>query len=114
MSTRKRAERKMKRFWLSYDLGLRGDYSGLYQWLDGKDAKECGDSIATFLSDRTQEEIEGQIKETVGDDAPRARVYLIAPAGDGKFNGKFLIGRRKSSPPWAGFLETAVDTALDQ
>ncbi len=31
--------------WLSFDLGVRGDYKGLYHWLDQHDAKECGDSF---------------------------------------------------------------------
>lgn len=38
-----------QRIWLSYDLGIDGDYEGLYYWLDSYDAKECGDSIATFI-----------------------------------------------------------------
>ena len=25
--------------WISYDLGVRGDYEGLYAWLDAHDAK---------------------------------------------------------------------------
>ena len=29
--------------WLSYDLGVDGDYENLYAWLDHKEAKECGD-----------------------------------------------------------------------
>jgi hypothetical protein len=32
--------------WLSYGLGLQGDYASLYQWLDARGAKECGDSMA--------------------------------------------------------------------
>ena len=36
---------KMKHFvWISFDLGVKGDYEGMYAWLDSKDAKECGDS----------------------------------------------------------------------
>ena len=38
-----------KFIWLSYDLGIRGDYESLYSWLDDHEAKECGDSVA-FLS----------------------------------------------------------------
>ena len=34
------------RFWLSYDLGINGDYDGLYRWLDRQGAKECGSSMA--------------------------------------------------------------------
>lgn len=113
MATEKRFRREKKRFWLSYDLGLRGDYSGLYEWLDSKDAKECGDSVATFLTDRTKEELEEEIKEILPENS-KARVYLIAPTGNGKLLGKFLLGRRKSAAPWTGFFEAAVDNALDQ
>lgn len=35
-------------FWLSYDLGIAGDYPDLYQWLDDHEAKSCGNSIAFF------------------------------------------------------------------
>jgi hypothetical protein len=47
----------MPRFWLSYDLGIEGDYAPLYRWLDNVSAKDCGDSLATFLSDKTREQI---------------------------------------------------------
>lgn len=36
----------IKTIWLSYDLGVQGDYEGLYRWLDNKKASECGDSLA--------------------------------------------------------------------
>jgi hypothetical protein len=29
-----------------FDLGVRGDYEGLYAWLDDHDVKECGASVA--------------------------------------------------------------------
>ena len=35
--------------WLSFDLGVNGDYDGMYTWLDAYKAKECGDSMATFF-----------------------------------------------------------------
>jgi hypothetical protein len=38
----------MTRYWLSFDLGLQGDYDNLYAWLDKQGAQECGDSVATF------------------------------------------------------------------
>jgi hypothetical protein len=40
-----------KRFWLSYDLGIDGDYDGLYGWLDRIKAIECGDGLASFALD---------------------------------------------------------------
>ena len=38
-----------KAIWLSFDLGVAGDYPGLYKWLDEHDAVECGDSVAFFF-----------------------------------------------------------------
>ena len=32
--------------WISYDLGVNGDYESLYSWLDIQGAKECGTSVA--------------------------------------------------------------------
>ena len=34
--------------WIAYDLGVRGDSSNLYAWLDERKAKECGDSLAVL------------------------------------------------------------------
>ena len=34
--------------WMSYNLGVTGDYEGLYAWLDEHNAKECGNSVAWF------------------------------------------------------------------
>lgn len=30
------------RVWLGYDLGVKGDYPGMYAFLDDHDAIECG------------------------------------------------------------------------
>ncbi len=34
--------------WLSFDLGVLGDFEGMYEFLDSHGAQECGDSLATF------------------------------------------------------------------
>jgi len=34
---------------VSYDLGVQGDYPGIYSWLDEHQATECGDNLA-FLN----------------------------------------------------------------
>lgn len=34
--------------WLSFDLGIRGDFEGMYQFLGEHNARECGDSMASF------------------------------------------------------------------
>lgn len=37
---------KKQSVWLSYDLGVDGDYEALYYWLDAHEGRECGDSMA--------------------------------------------------------------------
>ena len=37
------------RIWLSFDLGVSGDYEGTYAWLDDKSARECGSSVANSM-----------------------------------------------------------------
>jgi hypothetical protein len=96
-----------KRVWLSYDLGLRGDYESLYEWLDEKGAEECGDSIATFRTDQSREQIYDSLKEVLGG-SPKARIYIITENG-----GKFIFGKRKAAP-WTGSFQTAVESVLDQ
>ena len=37
-----------KTIWISFDLGVKGDYEQLYAWLDNHEAKECGPNLATL------------------------------------------------------------------
>jgi hypothetical protein len=37
-----------KTIWISFDLGVKGDYEQLYAWLDNHGAKECGPNLATL------------------------------------------------------------------
>jgi hypothetical protein len=105
---------KQLRYWLSFDLGLRGNYEQLYEWLDRMDAKECGDSVATFLSEKTREEITEELSRLLTSDdrgfnglarpgRPRPRIYLI----NMKQGGKFILGKRKIAP-WAGYSVSEV------
>lgn len=94
----------MKRYWLSYDLGLHGNYETLYEWLDRQEAQECGDSVATFRSDRTRDQITKELKDILRG-TKNARAYLIST----KEGGRFVLGRRKVSP-WKGFAQVSADT----
>jgi hypothetical protein len=107
MATRKNANRELKRYWLSYDLGLRGSYDSLYEWLDDKAAKECGDSLATFRSNMTTEEIRRELLDVLGEGS-KARIYLCSQSG-----GSFLLGKRKAAP-WAGYSQVTTENAMDQ
>jgi len=95
-----------KTFWISYDLGLKGDYNGMYTWLDTYEAKECGDSLAVFKFDCTIDfinEIAKDLKENV-ELKKTDRVYLIYRDKKDKnlVKGRFIVGRRKPAP-WEGY-----------
>ncbi len=94
-----------KAFWITYDLGLKGDYSGLYTFLDTVGAKECGDSIAFFEKNYVGDII-SEIKKDILNYATISktdRIYLIHNENEsGKVKGNFLFGGRKRSP-WEGF-----------
>ena len=91
--------------WLSYDLGVNGDYEGLYSWLDSHGAKECGSSVA-FLKYVHERDLVTALKEDIQAAVSldkRSRLYVVH---DGK--GKYLFGRRKSAP-WEGFGDIGDD-----
>ncbi len=99
--------------WLSYDLGVNGDYESLYAWLDDHDAKECGSSVA-FL----RYEFDGQLIDSLKNDLSssvtlnkKSRIYAVY-RGEKSTVGKFVIGRRKSAP-WEGYGESGEVTEDD-
>lgn len=102
-----------KAIWLSYDLGIKGDYEGLYAWLDDHDAIECGDSVSFFKfnvkkQENIIEELKSDLKENVNL-SKRDRIYVIFTI-DKKIKGQFIFGKRKASP-WEGHgsKESGVD-----
>jgi len=101
-----------KSVWLSYDLGIKGDYTGLYQWLDSLEAVECGNSIAFFkininpnedLTEKLKSEIESNVDVKNGE-----RFYVIYKKEDKSIAGKYIIGNRKSNP-WVGYKERPAE-----
>src|SRR5258705_495299 len=92
-----------KRFWISFDLGLSGNYTELYAWLDQKGAKECGDSVATFTSEKSRQQIKSELTRILNLKR-NPRIYLISR----KEGGRFIFGTRKVAP-WTGFAQTSVD-----
>ncbi|MDR1984181.1 MAG: hypothetical protein LBQ28_05095 [Prevotellaceae bacterium] len=95
--------------WLSYDLGIKGDYSGLYQWLDSLNALECGNNVAFFkitinkdenLIEKLKSEICQNIEIKNGE-----RFYVVYKKEDGKYAGKYIFGNRKANP-WEGYKQT--------
>ncbi len=99
---------KKRAIWLSYDLGLRGDYSGLYAWLDTHGARECGDATA-FLETDTKQDITVWLHEELTQHvklAPKDRIYAIYHECL-KMKGKFISGGRKRAP-WEGYGQQEV------
>ncbi len=91
--------------WLSYDLGVNGDYEGLYSWLDGQGAKECGSSVA-FLKYTHDGDLLSALREDIQTAISldkRSRIYVIHDR-----KGRYVFGRRKSAP-WEGFGENGDD-----
>jgi hypothetical protein len=95
--------------WLSFDLGVKGDFEGMYQFLDTHGAKECCDSVAAFTYEYKNDliaELTKTLREYITFNK-RSRVYLIFPK-EGKYAGRFIIGSRKA-PPWTGFANSKED-----
>ena len=107
------------RYWLSFDLGFVGPLDPLYRWLADHEAEECGQSVATFESDKTRDELAkeltglllGPIAPSLTSITPATltglgllparRLYLISM----KQGGRFILGTRKQAP-WAGYSST--------
>ena len=99
------------RVWITFDLGVRGDYDGLYKWLDEQKALECVDSTATFFWDYS-ENMKTEIKESLQNSVEfkkTDRIYLIFQKPDNGYTGSFIIGKRKASR-WEGYsVESTED-----
>lgn len=92
-----------KTVWISYDLGVKGDYESLYAWLDNHDAKECGTSLAVLDYEFTgslAEDLQRSLSQSVSLER-HDRIYIIWRE-DRKVKGKFLFGKRKAAP-WSGY-----------
>lgn len=90
------------RYWISFDLGLEGNYEELYAWLDNHQAQECGENVATLQTDKTRETIAEELSEILG---AKARVYIVSR----KKGGKFILGHRKRAP-WTGYGGAFMET----
>jgi hypothetical protein len=105
-----------KSVWISYDLGIKGDYQGLYSWFDDHNAIECGNSVA-YIQYEVKKEINliSELKtdlEINVDFKPGDRIYVVSRGAlsEGKpVRGEFIIGKRKSNP-WEGYGSKTDDT----
>lgn len=94
-----------KAYWISYDLGVGGDYPHLYQWLDDHEAVPCGNSVAFLFFDYKTNNPDNELLKSLSmvQFQPGNIFYAIRKKedGDGYF-GSFLYGKRQSAP-WTGF-----------
>ena len=108
-----------KTIWISYDLGVRGDYENLYAWLDKYNASECGNNLAVFkyvftdnLVNSLQKELHDSIEIT-----KNTRIYVVyKDVTSNKVKGRFLFGGRRK-PPWTGFAgkgSEEIDEDVDE
>ena len=104
-----------KSVWISFDLGVDGDYEGMYAWLDNHAAKECGDSIALVLFEsrgdlitELREELKAHVRLST-----RSRIYAIYRGEDTKTKGTWLVGRRKQAP-WTGYGSLENEGTTDE
>jgi hypothetical protein len=98
--------------WISYDLGVRGDYEGLYAWLDAHGAKECGDSLAVLTYGHERSligELMADLQEHVTT-GKRTRIYVIyRDRASGKNKGSFVLGGRRAAA-WTGYAASELTT----
>jgi hypothetical protein len=93
--------------WLSFDLGVRGDYEGMYAWLDSRHAKECVQNVALLVykykhAGALVASLQADLKKSV-EIGKRARVYVIYRDSETtRMKGFFLFGGRRT-PVWAGY-----------
>ena len=105
----------LKGFWICFDLGLKGDYPGMYKYLDSHKGIECGGNIAYMkreivpnFKEIVRQEIIASVKINSDD-----RVYLIYKEPQSTNTcGYFIFGGRKKAD-WDGFNIIATPDVVD-
>jgi hypothetical protein len=102
--------------WISFDLGVRGDYQGMYAWLDSKQAEECGDSLA-YMNYEFEDDLVGSLVTDLSkavEVTKKTRIYVIWQEPEShKMKGRFILGGRKA-PPWAGYGQSPEQAVPDE
>jgi hypothetical protein len=102
--------------WISYDLGVRGHYEGLYAWLDAHHARECGDSVAVLnyrYDGSLPDELKSDLKRSVAIDN-RTRIYVIyRDQSMDKNKGVFIFGGRRAAT-WTGYAPSESSTVDEE
>jgi len=116
-----------KAIWIAFDFGMKGDYEGLYRWLDRNGAQERGYGLALIkeieipLKRIPQNKKDLAFKKYIKDEIAKSadlgkseRVYMIWKSlEDKKMKGAFLYGRSKAAP-WTGYSDIdSIGTDFD-
>ena len=117
------------RLYINYDLSLRGDYKGIYKWLDKNEAKERGNGYALIENYNIPESVISKSKDIDKDATiikyiredlqesvdikPSDRIYLtFKKLEDEKLAGIFLFGKPQM-PPWEGTYNESSEAVID-
>ena len=118
------------KIYINFDLSLRGDYKGLYKWLDKYNAEERGNGYALIKEYLFPDsEIEGvtdfkdknfKLINFIRKDIKKYaeigssdRIYLtLKTLGRGNLGGAFLFGRQQATP-WEGYYQESTDSEID-
>jgi hypothetical protein len=108
-----------KTIFITFELGMRGDYESLYKWLDEKKAEERGYGVAIIKEYVIDTSIKKDIdflrlvkkeltqKVSFGN---TDRVYMIWNGFENNLiKAGFIYGKAKQAP-WTGFAEKDIDT----
>lgn len=108
----------IKNIVLTFDFGMKGDYEGLFKWLDENNAEERGYGVAVIpnyhidknittdlgLLNSVRETLNARIKIGNSD-----RIYMLWPSLEKQtLQAGFVFGKQKQSP-WEGFAQNAED-----
>lgn len=114
-------DKRGTRYWLSFDLGLQGDYESLYAWLDSVNAKECGGNVATFVSKKTRDQIARELSTLLDPlhmridpitgrrRTSQPRLYIIST----QQGGKFILGKRTLAT-WTGYAQVTLESGEER
>jgi hypothetical protein len=103
-----------KNILLNYDLGLKGDYSSLYAFLDSHKALDCGNgnaAFAMFFSEDKFETILEELKQEISKAVnieKTDRIYMTVTDNTCTMRGSFLFGGRKRAI-WEGYGNVKAD-----
>lgn len=119
-----------KRIFINFDLSLRGDYKGLYKWLDKNNAEERGNGYALIkkyfypdselagASDYKEKNmklinfIRKDIKK-FAEIGSSDRIYLTFETFEKESLGGIFLFGKKQATPWEGHYNESSETETD-